>query len=122
MNVYVASKFENQVPVKKLQSLLKNAGHTISYDWTSENPDWSRRTMAEKDLDGVISADAIVLICYPKLSGAMVELGICIATRKHIVVVDSRRTGCNKCIFYDLPMIKHVRTIEDAVKEINLIK
>lgn len=98
--IYIASALSN---VKKVQAVMKfftDAGHGISYDWTkhgkyTEDVDLIAACKAESD--GVANAD-VVLLLQPGLLGSHVELGIAIALKKSIVIIDD--TGCERKPFY----------------------
>ena len=84
---YVAGSSKELVVVRHVQKLLRDAGFTITWDWTPIVEDWikdgcpnqSARTMrkhAEEDLDGVLHANLFVLVAPVVPSfGAGVELG-----------------------------------------------
>lgn len=127
MNVYVASKFENTAGVRKAQELLVNLGHYVTHDWTFE--DASNKTgeererylrlCAHKDLDGVKNCDVILLINYLKCAGAFTELGIALGLGKHVVVVDGYKDDLPRNIFFYLPQVHHVTSVEEAVAYIH---
>lgn len=77
MRIYVATKWENSPRAIEVADQLKAAGHTISYEWwTCEQ---STQLQAEKDMFGVASADALVLIVEDpnfRYSGALTEFGM----------------------------------------------
>jgi nucleoside 2-deoxyribosyltransferase len=125
VNVYVASKFENQSETKYAQKLLEQAGHSITYDWTQN--DETRRdepgflaACAENDFAGVAKADALVLLGAPLMRGAYVELGIALAYDIPVVVV-----GRHECenIFLHLKSdnILFCDSIRGAVDAVNYL-
>jgi hypothetical protein len=127
MNVYIATKFENTEGFNKLRSLLVRNGHTISHDWTKESPDGYSgpalyahlQKCAIADIDAVKLSDALVFIPVPDkpMVGAYVELGAALAGGlfgKRVIVVDAFNPNHQRNIFWHLPEIEHVRTIEEA--------
>lgn len=125
MRVYVASKFENQNAVKKAMHMLRQQGHFVTHDWTVENADGLEGTVrddylahcAQKDVDGVQTAEAILLLHQPNMRGAYIELGIALGRGKRVFVVDGLRDDWTRIpIFYRLPHVIHVASVEDAVE------
>jgi hypothetical protein len=110
MRIYVASKFEERDRVKGIQRQLIAAGHTITYDWTT-NTEISA-AQARADLDGVRTADALVLVAERDLPycGSLVEVGIALGCDIPIYVI-----GCalDRCIFLLLPSVTKVSCDDD---------
>jgi hypothetical protein len=106
LKIYVASKFENKQQVRAVQQRLIDLGHTISHDWTNEAEgdrkgpelDAYLQECAIKDYNGVLEADAVLLITQPNMRGAFTELGMALAWGRVCYVVG--RTGN---IFEHLP-------------------
>jgi hypothetical protein len=128
MRLYVISKYENYPVVREAYERLRQEGHTITTDWTTEGaPSTLDMTMthreisslAEADLTGVLTAEAVVVFNYPLMAGGFVELGAAIARRRmgrhmDIVVIDAYKEGTPRCIFYWLGDVHHARDLEDA--------
>jgi hypothetical protein len=85
--VYVAASFEQRNEVRELYKRLRNAGHTISADWTThkeivslkseEEREALKRQYATEDTEGVTSATVYALLVNDRKStGAHIELGI----------------------------------------------
>ena len=125
MKVYVASKFENQAAVKQTMELLRRAGHTITHDWTREDAsgiydpnerDAYLAKCAAADVDGVLDADAMILLHRPEMRGAYIELGVAITHGVRVYVVDGLNDEWTRIpIFYRLPEVRHMASAEDAV-------
>ena len=100
MKVYVASKFENRTRVQEVMAQLVTAGHEITYDWTRNSQVSS--IQAEADLDGVLDADALVLIVEDDLPyrGALVEFGIALGAGIPVFVMGNALD--ERCIFFKL--------------------
>lgn len=124
MKIYIATKFENQQNFHELAEKLRARGHTITHDWTTEScegMDGAERfhytqQCAIKDVQGVAAADAVVVITHPKLSGALTELGVAIGLNKRIVIVNPWNPEAPYNIFYHLPYVEHVKTLDGAAE------
>lgn len=116
MRVYVASKFENEQAVREAHRLLRERGHIITLDWTgkvaTEEEPLSHH--AQADFGGVASAHALILLHHPNVCGAMTEMGIALALRKDVIVIDADRGPAN--IFFSLPQVKHARDMRHALE------
>ncbi len=108
MRIYVASKFEEQERVREVMGQLVAAGHVITYDWTTNEQ--ISPEQARKDVMGVFSADALVLIAEKDLNycGALVEFGMALTREIPIYVLGSALD--DRCIFMRLPNL--IRGIE----------
>jgi nucleoside 2-deoxyribosyltransferase len=118
MRIYVASKFEEKDRTRKIIEVLRNMGHQITHDWTHEipyeegdprGPPYYRKC-AEADVAGVQTADAIIVLSHQHGKGMFVEMGIAIARGIPIVAVGPHFNT----IFYELPTVTKVQTIEAA--------
>jgi len=124
VRIYVGTKFENTKAVHEAYLALRDDGHTITHDWTVENAEGLRgqalevylQGCAERDVDGVLSANAFLLLNHVGMAGGFTELGIAIAAEKFIVVIDGKHPDKPKNIFYHLPHVHHARDLEDARK------
>lgn len=88
--VYVAAKFTEKDRVRALYTALKEAGHTITFDWTTGEVvgnELEAFRAAQNDLAGVHDADVVVLLPHAYSRGAYVELGYALALNKKIIVV-----------------------------------
>lgn len=127
MNIYVAAKWEEKSHVRLLYKVLTERGHVITHDWTQEEEGDRQgeelekylRDCADKDYEGVMAADVVILVDHPRLRGGMVELGLALAWGKTIYVL---KNGFDMapvdCIFYHMPEIRHLPGIEDILKEL----
>lgn len=127
MNGYVASKFENKEEVRRVQKLLREAGHSITHDWTVEDAtgltgevlEAYLRRCAEKDLAGVENCDFLFLLNYLHCAGSYTEFGMALALRRLVVVVDGRDPTKSRNIFFHLPNVYHFTSVEAAVDFVN---
>lgn len=123
MRVYIASKFENVDEVRALQRKLKEGGHTVTFDWTAYNDEplkekgletalhAYRRKCALLDMEGVRSADVLVLIPCPAMGGwgRYAEFGAAGVLHKPIIVVGE----CYDSVFLYLPTVRRVKDVGD---------
>lgn len=124
MNVYIATKFENVAGFNKARALLEEFGHTVSHDWTVHNSaDYpirseGRHEIALEDGSAVCDADAMLLLCEPNMAGAWTEMGIALALRKAIYVVNAFGEGVANNLFLHLKTVDCFDSVESAVQAI----
>lgn len=89
---------------------LIKAGHTITYDWTADEQVSTQQAM--NDLNGVLTADAFVLIAESHdvtYTGSLVELGMALGIGlPSYLLGDALMTSRERqgsCIFVHLPQI-----------------
>lgn len=127
MRLYVASKFENTKAVREAYAALREDGHEITHDWTSENAEGLEGDVleaylsacAEKDATGVLTGQGLLLINHKRGCGMFSELGIAIAmhilgARICIVVIDAFAEGNPHNIFFHLPFVHLAKDITEA--------
>ena len=116
MRIYVAAKWEEKDQARRLMTLLEQHGHTITYDWTQCSV--CDAEQAQKDRQGVMSADAFVGLFERDLAycGAIAEFGMACAREIPCYLIghaiDVER---GKCIFTKLPNVHQGETFEDAI-------
>lgn len=105
MDVYVASKFEEQERVRAVMKILTAAGHTITHDWTHETQFGT--AAAVRDFEGVRMSDALVLVLEKDLPyrGAWTELGIALAYGIPVYVIGTYGTTVESNIFLTMPNV-----------------
>lgn len=91
MKYYIATGFANKECHNHLMRMLQARGHTITYDWTREEPAVPRgpsvsQRIAELEVRGVVDAD-IVFVLLPGGKGTHVEIGAALATDTPVVMV-----------------------------------
>lgn len=101
MKIYVASAFGNKADVRHLYAVLRAAGHEITHDWTLEDashlalnsPEFWRyiRDCGDRDLQGIDSADAVIVLVHPEMRDTRFEMGWALAKGKPVYVLDSDR-------------------------------
>jgi hypothetical protein len=99
--IYVAGKWQEKDNVRQIMSLLKNLGHTITYDWTQHNDGDNSYDCAIADLNGVCASDYILVLADKLLPyrGVYVEIGAALAFCKEVYVIGD---GLTDCIFLSL--------------------
>lgn len=126
MKVYVAGPLTDTTAVRAVQQAVLAAGHQLSLDWTrgldvSFAGDYAEdlvlsSKIAADDLDGVLNADAVLVVASQHEGrGMFVELGAALtrATRgdlEHVVVVGHIQ---HESVFYYHPAVQRVSTIEE---------
>jgi hypothetical protein len=122
VKIYVASKFENSKSVKEAYLALRDDGHTITHDWTNESSEGMDgaaleaylQGCADKDVEGVETADALLLLNHNLMAGGFTEFGIAIGAKKFIVVIDGRNPEKPRNIFFHLHYVHHARNLAEA--------
>ena len=124
MRVYVASKYEERTRrVPEVYAALLEDGHVITHDWTGESDenipprevDAYHAACAADDIDGVMRADALVLLPHDRGKGLYVELGIAFA-RKIPVICWKYDGDLPDCIFFMHPDVIVVDSLEEVVE------
>lgn len=117
MKLYIASRFGNYERVRAFVDAAKDAGHTITHDWTrteefgpdghpttgdgSQLPISEQARHAQADLDAAAEADAVVLLPVPDMGGAYVEVGYALGHGRRVIVARQGRF----LIFWGLPAV-----------------
>ena len=122
MRIYVATSFLNRNEARRVMVLLRAAGHSITHDWTYEDP-YGRvgpelqryfGECAATDVAAVVAADALLVLHHERGRGMLVELGIALADpAKPILVVGAPPFAP---IFYALPRVRHFPAIGPALQ------
>lgn len=117
--VYVAGKFEEGVRVREVQEKLRLLGFEVTHDWTREDP--AGRTGVElevylqhcalKDVEGVETADFLLVLNHDRAFGAMVEMGLGLAWGRVIYLVGPQ---IRDNIFFHLPPGHGMRCFPDV--------
>lgn len=111
MKIYVASAFANKDEAREVMAILRAIGHEITHDWTEKELDtsWPKYTQDNyllecgvRDWEGVMSADALVLVNHEKCRDAMAEFGMAIGAGKPAIVYHSERRGS---VFYGVDLV-----------------
>jgi NTP pyrophosphatase (non-canonical NTP hydrolase) len=113
LRVYVASKFTNYLAVREAQQRIREAGHVVTYDWTThaEQSDPDPVACALADAEGVRSADVLVLLEVPEMRGAYVELGMALALGKPCLALPDPAQPAPYQVFEHLPGFERHATL-----------
>jgi nucleoside 2-deoxyribosyltransferase len=129
MRVYVAGRFADAERLDNLaKSLTDDHGCTITHNWmTFQCEDKAEHAVvcAEKDVQGVKTADVVFMVmdhATYAYRGTFTELGIAVALDKTIIMVTSDQCACSQNVFWHLPQIIKVSTIENGIKRLLLAK
>jgi len=129
VSVYVAAKFDDRERVRALQTKLRQAGYTITHDWTAHEANLADKTRAQfqedakRDRAGIQAADVVIFIMDDveyAFRGTFYEMGYADALYRHVVIltpyaVDAPvKEGFRRCCFYHLDEHTVVAT-EDAL-------
>lgn len=114
MKVYVAGKFQDKETVRKVQTILRCNGYTITCDWTGNTAEGLytneklayERASAIEDVEGVRNADFVILVAHPELRGALVEMGMALALGKPVLVLQVGNTEMPFNVFLRHPLVR----------------
>ena len=125
MRFYVATKFENYAQAREVGERLKKLGHTPTCEWYSNHHEFDgsgtlrgkltdlhpavQLQCALDDFDGARNADFLVLLDYPNMVGAYVEVGIALANYRIVHVVGAVRDT----VFWRLDNVVRHNTVDD---------
>ena len=125
MKFYIASALENHASVSLAATMLKNAGHTHTYDWTehgSVQRDGDARIaeVAANEIAGVWAAD-VVIVLLPGGRGTHTELGVAIGAGKQVHVHGPMLDASGRtCAFYHAPNVtRHYGSIVTMLAAVN---
>lgn len=88
--VYVGSSLHNADRVRVIQQRFRDAGISISYDWTEHGQIFDDEELAkvgEAEERGVIECDLFFMV-HPARNGTHCELGMARVLNKHIVILE----------------------------------
>ena len=118
---FVSGKVGDDDATKFAMKALKDAGHEITFDWTSIKHlrpyDKNAAACCEAAISescGVKNADVLVIIAHDKGVGMYVELGIAIGVGIPIRVVTK---GESRTMFFHHPLVKKVTSIKEVIEE-----
>lgn len=112
--VYVGSSLLNATAVRAVQERFRSAGVEITYDWTTHGRVTSADDLAQygrAELDGVLNSDLFFMM-HPARTGTHVELGIALAAKIPIVMVND--LSAEQKTFYYLPNVHLFTDLEVA--------
>ena len=121
MKFFVSGKVGVERDVRAAMKALKDAGHEITFDWTTidrlrpydENAEASREA-ALKEIRSVEDADVLIILAHDRGVGMYVELGIAIGSGIPVRVVTDVES---RTMFFHHPLVKKVDSLEEILKE-----
>ncbi len=127
MNIYLAGPWVHRGDMLGIASSIESLGHSITWKWweTEEVKEGTGRDdflkgQALSDLNGVRSADLVVVINSAKSEGKSFEQGVAIALGKPIIIVGNRGT-VSANVFHYLPQFRWVETIDGMLETLKTI-
>jgi hypothetical protein len=121
MKFFVSGKVGDDATTKTVMKALENAGHEITFDWTTiehlkpyDKNATASREAAISESSGVKNADVLVIIAHDKGVGMYVELGIAIGVGIPIRVVTKTES---RTMFFHHPLVKKVSSIDEVIEE-----
>ena len=113
--IYVAS---NEVArARKMMDALIAAGHSITFDWTTDIEKGSEQDKTGKPLkerEAVIECDILVYLWKDNQESARFEAGMAMGLRKRIIAVTD-----HKAWFFALPEVIQISSDDKIVETIN---
>jgi nucleoside 2-deoxyribosyltransferase len=122
-NLYVASAFANKPAVRDLMARLKDAGHTVTWDWTVEDashlkpgsPEWTAYLQAcgRRDMTGIAVSDAVIVLAHQDMKDTRFEMGYAVGRGMPVFVLDADRTVS---VFWSACVL--VDSVEDLLRRL----
>jgi nucleoside 2-deoxyribosyltransferase len=123
--IYLAGPWIDRDMMPSIANTLEQNGHTITHKWWQYEGKGEEfeteafmRSCAVKDYRGVVDCDVVLVYNSAKSEGKAVEQGIALAFEKRIVLWTPGEMPSSN-IFYHMHNYRHVKTIDEALKEIN---
>lgn len=123
MRLYLAAPWTCKSAAQTFAQILEDAGHTVPCRWwehselpaylSGQETEGDFAVLAEQaylDLDGVLTADAFVLLNLVKSEGKAVETGVAIASGVPIIVVGPRSN-----LFHYTSSVEVVATVNECL-------
>jgi hypothetical protein len=118
MKIYVAAPWIDREYAKAVAGILERHDYTITHPWWNlegaEDDHAHLRTCAIADVNGVATADVLMLLNTAKSEGKAVEQGLALAWMKPIVAVGILGEISTN-VFHHLPQYIWVDTVADAL-------
>ena len=118
MRVYVAAPWTHRNEARRVAGLVEASGHTITWPWwvhEAGDEEYGRLALlARHDINGVVTADALLLLNIERSEGKAVEQGIAIMEGVPIFGV-GRPTN----IFQHLSVYEWFDTVREAIANLH---
>ncbi|MEZ4103564.1 MAG: nucleoside 2-deoxyribosyltransferase [Candidatus Paceibacterota bacterium] len=111
--IYVASN--NVERAQSVMSLLKQNGHTITFDWTIgiENSREQDKEKAITERDAIRNSDALVYLWEENQESARYEAGMAMGLGKKVIV-----SGDHKSFFFQLPGVISIESDDKIIENL----
>lgn len=114
MKVYVTAAPESHVRARRAMDALRAAGHEVTHDWTADLARWPandapprlRAQIARQNLDGVVTADALLVLTSPSFahgSEMWTAMGGALVLGRPVVIAGPQR---DRAVFCDLALAR----------------
>lgn len=122
MNIYIAHNYAaKQMLLETVVPLLESNGHFVTSRWIKNTEIGIAQDDAVKDLMDIGYANTLIFFANQyginPGRGKYIELGYALRDGKRCIVVGNEEDK-KGCIFYNLPTIRFVSTIVEALKYI----
>lgn len=115
MKIYVASSLRNIDKVRQIQQKFRDAGHNITYDWTTHGQVYSSeelRKYGEAEKQGVLDCDVFFMV-HPARAGSHVEFGYAELSGKLMIMLVEEPV--EEKTFYHLDRINRFTNEQEAL-------
>jgi len=95
--------------------IVRQAGHTITYDWTEYDGSKDNFNEARRQYNGVGSADVLILVEHPRLKAGWMEFGVAVSLAIPTLVIPHPEVSPS--MWYTFPNVNVIgnHTIPDAI-------
>jgi nucleoside 2-deoxyribosyltransferase len=129
MKIYLAAPWAHRGDMAGIAAQIEGLGHSLTWKWweTPDIPegDWGNETklreQAKNDLEGVRSADLVVVINSAKSEGKAFEQGVAISHGKPIIIV-GKRGEHSQNVFHYLTEYRWVDDVNSMLEVLETIK
>lgn len=129
LKLYIAGKWGDRAHIADVMQLFIGNKYQITHDWTAVEEEDKKsvenlQAFAESDIEGVCSADCLIIIITDKnyeYRGTCTEMGAALALNKKVFVVGSSGSKFATNIFINHVLVKCVDTVNDVFTELRVI-
>lgn len=112
MRVYLAAPWSHKAVAHEARAFMRVCGIPVISSWTEQAEDaTASREHAESDWAELERANVLVLLNLGKSDGKASEMGGALMAHKRVIVVGGKEGN----IFYHLPQVEHVPSLEHAI-------
>jgi nucleoside 2-deoxyribosyltransferase len=133
MKIYVAGRFTRYERCRALIDNITIAGHQITNDWTrgewfdqfghplgsdSDLPTEAQTYLSQTAIEGVMTADLVVILANEQLCGALIEMGVALANDVPVWVI----TPWRWTIFWTHPLVEVLNNEKEALERLGCLE